>query len=157
MYGTRQIGTRTIGTLLLVSVLALVGCSGSGETPEQKLEGFRAAHYAIYDAWAAETPQELRERLEKGMIDPFLSEQIKQQTGVMQQRKLLNEKHTVDKVTFNELKLVKDGDEEITVYADWTVTGWLDHGHKHEVKVSYKKHFHSVKQNGRWIIDTMTD
>ncbi|MBL0385326.1 hypothetical protein JJB07_01590 [Tumebacillus sp. ITR2] len=151
---------RGIGALLgiLVMIWGLLGCGGSGETQEQKLTEFKQAHQAIYDAWQAQTTTQLHDLLSKGLADPLLSQQMSQQTAVMQQRLMANERHIVKKITFNQLDMLKDGKEEFTVYADWTVDGVREHGDVHEMTVSYKKQFHVVKQkDGTWKIDEMSD
>ena len=145
-------------TMLLCAILVITGCSSAPkETPEQKLNGFKQAQAAIYDAWQATTQEELKQRLSKGLLEPFLSEQVKQQTGVMQQRMMLNEKHIVQNIIYNKLEISKDGTDEMEVYADWTVEGIREHGDIHQVRVSYRKHFHCVKKDGTWMIDKMTD
>ncbi|KEO83440.1 hypothetical protein [Tumebacillus flagellatus] len=144
--------------LVVVLLFGLVGCGGSKETQEQKLTAFKQAHQAIYDAWQATTTTQLHDLLAKGLVDPLLSQQMTQQNAVMQQRLMLNEKHIVKSIAFNQLSMVKDGSDEFTVYADWTVDGVRDHGDVHEMTVSYKKQFHVVKQkDGTWKIDQMTD
>jgi hypothetical protein len=141
--------------LLLVLFLAS-GC-GKGETPEQKLEAFQKAHYAIYDAWAATSTAELEERLSKGLTGPLLKEQLDQQQRVMQARLMQNERHGVRRITYNKLELIEDGKKEFTVYADWTVEGYIEHGDVHEQKVSYHKQFHAIKEDGVWKLDGMSD
>jgi hypothetical protein len=144
--------------MVLLAVIGLSGCGGSSETAEQKFEAFKRAQHAIYDAWQANSTTELKDILSAGLVDPLLSQQLDQQTKVMQQRLMLNERHAVKTITFNQLDMVKDGSSDFTVYADWTVDGVREHGDVHEMKVSYKKKFHVVKQkDGSWKIDQMTD
>ncbi|PWK16377.1 hypothetical protein [Tumebacillus permanentifrigoris] len=144
--------------LLLLMALGLIGCGEPKETTEQKFEAFKKAQHAIYDAWQANTTTELKDLLSAGLTDPLLSQQFDQQTKVMQQRLMLNERHSVKQITFNQLDMVKDGTTDFTVYADWTVDGIREHGDLHEMKVSYKKKFHLVKQkDGLWKIDQMMD
>jgi hypothetical protein len=136
-------------------VTTLVSGCGSSETPAQKLDGFKAAHKAIYDAWAATTEDELRQTLSKGMVDPFLGEQMSQQSAVMKQRIAQNERHGIREIKYNQLDLVDESSKGFTVYADWTVHGFREHGDVHEMKVSYRKKFHLVKVDGVWKIDKM--
>jgi hypothetical protein len=144
--------------LALVVMLAamLTGC-GDDETAEQKIAAFEKAHGTIYDAWASTSTGELEERLGKGMVDPMLKEQMSQQSKVMQQRLMQNERHGVRKITYNKVEIVNSGSSEMTVNADWTVDGYIEHGDVHEQRVSYRKQFHCVKKDGVWKMDKMSD
>jgi hypothetical protein len=148
--------TKQILCLLVLLFMSFVFGCGS-ETPEQKLEAFKAAHKAIYDAWQATDTDDLKRRLAQGMIDPLLSEQFKQQSTVLQQRLLQNETHVVESITFNSLEIVQDGKDEFTVAADWTVQGYRQHNDIHPMKVSYQKKFHLVKLDGKWMLDRMME
>jgi hypothetical protein len=150
--GMSRLMVWVMGVCLCLGVLT--GC-GSTETTEQKLANFKQAHGAIYDAWAASTKEDLKERLARGLTEPFLSEQVQQQLAVMQQRLVQNEKHVVSRIVWNKLELVEDGKDAFTVEADWTVEGFRDHGDIHEMKVSYQKKFHVIKKDGMWKIDKM--
>lgn len=143
---------------LCVVVMGLLGCGEPKETAEEKVAAFQKAHAAIYEAWKATTPTELQDSLQAGLAEPLLSQQIKQQSAVMQQRLLLSEKHIVKSITFNQVEILQDGKTEFTIAADWTVDGLIDHGDVHEKLVPYKKKFHVVKEsNGVWKIDQMLD
>jgi hypothetical protein len=142
---------------MVLSLSLLVGCSSSAESAQQKLDDFKKAHGAIYDAWKAETMNDLENRLSAGVTDPLLVEQVQQQSKVMQARLMMNEKHIVKQITYNKLEMLKDGDNDFTVGADWTVDGIIDHGDVHEMKVSYRKKFHAVKKDGTWKLDQMSD
>lgn len=141
-------------SIATVLVFTLLGCSSS-ETKEQKIEGFKHAHGAIYDAWQAVTETELEDRLQKGLANPFLKEQIEQQSKVMKARVAQNERHIVNSITYNKLEMVKEGSDECTLDADWSVLGTREHGDVHEMKVSYHKKFHMIKKDGVWKIDQM--
>ena len=145
-----------LSVFLLLAVL-VAGCSSTNEPPQAKLESFKQAHQAIYDAWQATTETDLKDRLSRGLADPLLSEQFAQQKAVMMQRLQLNERHVVTNLTFNQLDMVQDGSDQFTVFADWTVEGYREHGDVHPMKVSYKKKFHVIKQEGMWKIDKMFD
>lgn len=142
-------------SLFLITTLA-VGCSPK-ETPEQKLEAFKAAHKAMYNAWATTTKIDMEDALAKGMLDPFLKEQITQQNSSLQQRLAVPERHNVHELIYNQLELVDEDSESFTVYADWTVKGEREHGDVHPIDVTYKKQFHLVKDKAIWKIDQMTD
>lgn len=139
---------------LFLITLLVTGCTPK-ETPEQKLEAFKAAHKAVYNAWAATTELELEDHLAKGIVEPFLKEQITQQTAVMKQRLAYPERHGVRELVYHKLEVVEDGSDEFTVAADWTVHGYREHGDVHESKVNYTKKFHLVKDKGIWKIDKM--
>jgi hypothetical protein len=142
---------------MVLSLSMAVGCSSSGESAQQKLDDFKKAHGAIYDAWKAETMPDLQSRLGAGLVDPLLTEQVQQQAKVMQARLMMNEKHIVKQITYNKLEMLNDGANDFTVGADWTVDGLVDHGDVHQMRVSYRKKFHAVKKDGVWKLDQMTD
>ena len=91
---------------MVLSLSLAVGCSSSGESAQQKLDDFKKAHGAIYDAWKAETMPDLQSRLGAGLVDPLLTEQVQQQSKVMQQRLMMNEKHIVKQITYNKLEML---------------------------------------------------
>jgi hypothetical protein len=144
-------------SVFLILAVLVAGCSSTSEPPEAKLESFKQAHKAIYDAWQATTELDLKDRLSRGLADPLLSEQMQQQKAVMMQRLQQNERHGVTNLAFNKLEMVEDGSDDFTVFADWTVEGYREHGDVHEMKVSYKKKFHVIKQEGMWKLDKMFD
>lgn len=141
---------RTLSLILVILLsLTMAGCG----TPVDAIETFKPLHQKLYVAWEMSSVAELESILEQATTGPFLEEQIRQQTMSMKARLEANEKHKVEETIYHTLKVIDQSSDEFTIYADYTIKGYRDHGDIHELQSSHRVWFHVIETDAGWRIN----